>query len=76
MSLMGEVPCCAIGMAVAQVSLDPYEEVPHQKSCTCLSESEIFTVIHQLKKGMASGPDKISPEMPKLGRDELVEDPS
>ena len=76
----GTVPCCAIGMAVAQVSMDPREEVSQQTGCACLSESEILIVNHQPKKGRASGLDEMSPEMLKCGggakmwRRELVED--
>ena len=37
-------------------------------------ESEILTVIHQLKEGRCPDLDKISPELLKLDRDESVED--
>ena len=40
--------------------------------CARLSESEICTAIHQLKKGRALGLDGISPEMLRLGRDVSV----
>ena len=54
-------------MAVAQVSMDPCEEVSQQTGYLCMCESEILTVIHQPKKGRAPGMDKVSPEILKCG---------
>ena len=68
------VPRYETGMAVIQVSTDPHEEVTQQAGCTCLSESEILTAVHQLKKGRPPSMEKIPPEVLKLGRDESIED--
>ena len=61
------VSCCAISVAVAQISMDRHEVVSPRTGCACLSESEILTAIHQPKEGRAPGLDEISPERLKCG---------
>ena len=57
-----DLTCHSIEKASHDVSSD-------DDLCTCLSESEIRTAIHQMKKGRAPGLDEISPEMLRLGGD-------
>ena len=53
------------------IYMDP-REVVYLQIHVC-QQSEILIVNHQPKKGRDFGLDELSPEMPKAGRNELVE---